>query len=94
MQITTSKGKTFDVGFIGALLRDGNRMMIELADARPFAEIAADFDGLETIKRENEHVKPGVISYEIYEGFTQLVGMQRNRETGAVRLTLERNGAA
>lgn len=91
MQITTSKEKTFNIRFIGALLRNGNRMMIELEDARPLCEIAADFDGLSTITKTDD-LKPGV--KEVFEGFTQLVGIQRNKGNGTVLLTLEKGDAA
>ena len=91
MQITTSKGKTFDVRFIGTLLRNGGRMMIELADDRPLWEIAEDFDGLSAVTKTDD-MKPGV--KEVYEGFTQLVGIQRNKGNGTVLLTLEKGDAA
>jgi len=90
MQITTNKGKAFDVLYIGAVYRNGNRMMIELGDDRPFAEIATDFDGLDTITREDS-IRPGV--KEVYEGFTRLVGMQLNASAGTIRLTLEKGDA-
>lgn len=86
MQIVTSKGKTFDVNYIGTLILNGNRMMIDIDDDRCFAEIAADFDGLETITK-TDAVKPGV--KEVYEGFSKLVAMARNAQDGSVRLTLE-----
>lgn len=91
MQITTSKGKTFDIQFIGALLRNGNRLMIELKDERPVPEIAADFDGLETITK-TDALKPGV--KEIFEGFAHLVGIQKNKGNGTVLLTLEKDDEA
>lgn len=91
MKITTSREKTFDIQFIGALLRNGNRLMIELKDERPVCEIAADFDGLETITK-TDALKPGV--KEVFEGFTQLVGIQRNKGNGTVLLTLEKGDAA
>lgn len=89
MQIVTSKGKTFDVNYIGTLIRNGNRVMIDIDDDRHFAEIAADFDGLETVTKTDEN-RPGV--KEIYEGFTRLTGMARNVQDGSVRLTLEKEG--
>lgn len=91
MQITTSKNKVFSVEFIGALFRDGSRVMIELADERPLAEIAADFDGLESIKAEKEVSKTTAKVYEMYEGYGKLVSIQRNKAVGTVRLTLERS---
>lgn len=88
MNITTSKGKTFDINFIHVPLRDGNRVMIDLADSRTLAKIAADFDGLTTITKTDD-IRPNVT--ETYEGFTRLVAIQRNTAAGTVRLTLERS---
>ena len=90
MKIATSKGKTFDIRFIGATLRGGKRMMIELEDSRPLWEIAEEFDGLSTITK-TDSARPGV--KEIYEGFSRLVGIQRNADNGTVRLTLEKDDA-
>lgn len=87
MKILTNDGKTFDITFIGALLRDGNRVMIELKDDRTLSEIAADFENLETITK-TDSARPNV--KEVFEGFTQLVSIQRNKATGTVRLTLEK----
>lgn len=94
MQITTSKDKTFEVEFMGLLLRDGSRVMIELADSRTLVEIAADFDGLESIKLEKDVSKTKGKVYEMYEGFTQLVNIQRNKAAGTVRITLEKGDVA
>ena len=91
MQITTSKNKTFEIRFIGALLRNGNRMMIELEDARALSEIAGDFEGLDTITK-TDSTRPN--EKTIFEGFTQLVGIQRNKGNGTVLLTLEKGDAA
>lgn len=87
MQIKTNRGKTFDALFAGAILRNGNRMMIELKDDRAFSEIAADFDGLDTITR-TEEARPGVS--EVYEGFSRLIGIALNEQTGTVRITLSK----
>ncbi len=87
MQITTSRGKTFDVRFISTLIRIRKKLTIEIEDVRPLAEIAADFDGLETIEK-TETERDGVKT--IYEGFTHLVSVTRNAEhEDHVRLTLE-----
>ena len=91
MTITTSKGKVFPVVFIGVLLRDGHRLVIDLPDSRPLSEVAADFEGLETVTKTNTKT-PGV--KEIYEGFTNLVEVHRNMAAGTVRVTLEKEGAA
>ena len=87
MQITTSKEKIFDIIFIGALMRDGNRVVIELEDDRALSEIAADFEGLETITK-TDSIKPN--DKEVYEGFTKLVSIHCNKAAGTVRITLEK----
>lgn len=91
MKITTSKGKTFEINFIWPMNRDGGRLMIELADDRPMAQIAQDFDGIETIEKTDEK-KPGV--KEVYEGYTSLVMMSRENYEGVIRLTLKKGDAA
>ncbi len=90
MQITTNKGKTYDILFIGTLIRNGSRVMIEMKYDRPMAEIAVDFDGL-TIITKTDADRPGV--KEVYEGFTRLTGMQHNKQAGTIRLTLEKDDA-
>lgn len=88
MKIETSKGKNFNIEFICSPLRDGSKAIIEMEDARPLAEIAADFDGLESIKKEDQRRGKGV--YEVYEGFSWLIAIQRDSSSGSVRLTLEK----
>ena len=87
MQIRTNDGKSFDIIFIGTLLRDGNRLVIELKDDRAFSEIAADFEGMETITKTDSR-KPN--RKDIYEGFTKLSGINENEATGTVRITLKK----
>ena len=85
MKITTSKGKTFDIRYIGSPLRDGDCLMIELNDNRLYSASAFDFEGLNTITMTDDDLPN---EKRIYEGFTQLDGMQRNKKNGSVRLTL------
>ena len=90
MTITLNNGKAFAINFICVPLRNGNRVLIDLDDGRTLSEIAADFEGAQTITKtasNNPNVK------EVFEGFTKLVGIQRNAEAGTVRLTLERSAA-
>ena len=65
--------------------------MIELADSRTLAKIAADFDGLTTITK-TDSTRPNVT--ETYEGFSNLIAIQQNTAAGTVRLTLERGDGA
>lgn len=86
MKLETSKGKTFDIRVICTSLRSPNKVLIELEDSRPLADIAAEFDGLDMLRAiETENV------YQVYEGFSKLVGIQRNTDAGTVRLTLEKD---
>jgi len=86
MRIKTSKGTTHDIRVMCEMLRNKNRALIELEDSRPLSEIAAEFDGLEWIRK---YMTAESTAYEMYEGFTRLCGIQRT-ETGTVRLTLEK----
>lgn len=89
MKLETSKGKTFDIRVICTSLRSPNMVLIELEDGRALAKIASDFDGLDTMRTyETESV------YQTYEGFNNLVGIQRNKAAGTVRITLEKGDAA
>lgn len=90
MQITLSNGKVFEVEFVGTLLRDGKRVVIEMVDDRALSQIAPDFEGVETITKTNSK---NLTVKEVYEGFTQLVEIHRNTAAGTVRLTLERSAS-
>ena len=87
MKITTNSGRMFDVSWIGATNRFGNKLMIELKDDRALSEVASDFEGVELIVKEDER-HPGV--KEVYEGFTHLVSMSKENADGVIRLTLEK----
>ena len=88
MKIKTSGGKVFDINIICSDIRSKNRVLIELDDDRTLAEIAGDFDGLDSFQKYDEALD-GV--FETYEGFRHLVTIRRVTESGAVRLTLERS---
>jgi len=90
MELTTSRGQTFDIQYIGKVLTNSRRMMIELEDERRLSEIAADFEDVQTFRRAEitPEGKP-----DIYEGYTNLVDVHRNTAAGNVRLTLERSDA-
>lgn len=89
MKIETSKGMNFNIEFICSPLRDGSKVIIEMEDDRSLAEIADDFDGLESIKKTVSGRNDKAV-YEMYEGFSRLVGIQRDTASGSVRLTLEK----
>lgn len=80
MKITTNKGKTYEVNFAFAPTTGGN-CMVEIKDTRPMAEIAAEFEGVEKMIREDEDEGNAV-----YEGYTMLVSIVRNVQRGTVLL--------
>lgn len=90
MRIETSAGKVFPIRVMCEALRNKNQVLIELEDDRPLIKIIKDFDGLTFIKRYQAE-KSTV--YEMYEGFTKLVAIQRKTDAGTVRLTLEKGDA-
>lgn len=86
MQIRTDQQKTFDVNYAWGPVRSTGELMIELtADARPISEIAADFEGVQVFDRPDEH--QGNMTFV---GYTELVSVVRDRNTGAVLLVLRR----
>lgn len=86
MRIETSRGKTFDAEFICLPLRDRSKAIVELNDTRSLAEIAADLDGLEWLKKIDDDGNGSV--YEVFEGFNRLIGIQRDLSDDGVRVTL------
>lgn len=84
MKITTSKGKTLDANWAFGPTSGSGSLMIEIPDNRRMSEIAADFEGNSRIEKTDE-TKPGVT--EIYEGFTELAAIQRNKN-GSVLVKL------
>lgn len=78
MQIKTSKGKTYEANFAFAPTTDGN-CMVEIVDKRPIAEIAAEFDGVGKITREDADEGKAE-----YEGYTVLTSVVRNVQRGTV----------
>lgn len=87
MKIETSRGKTFDAEFVCLPLRDKSKAIIELNDTRSLAEIAADLDGLEWLKKIDDG--NGSV-YEVFEGFNRLIGIQRDLSDDGVRVTLSK----
>lgn len=81
MKITTNKGKTLDVNWAFGPTSESGSLMIEIPDNRRLSEIAADFEGNSRIEKTDK-MKPGVT--EIYEGFTELAAIQRNKNGSAL----------
>lgn len=88
MTVKTDRGKTFDVNYAWGPVRSTGELMIELtADARPISEIASDFEGVQVFDRPDEH--QGNMTFV---GYTELVSVVRDRNTGAVLLALRMEG--
>lgn len=87
MKIRTSKGSEFSVNWIWGPLQGTNQIMIDFTDTRSVKEIAAELEGCDVIEREDERRK-GV--KEVYEGYTEVVSVIRERLTSSVRVTLEK----
>ena len=86
MTVKTDRGKTFDVNYAWGPVRSTGELMIELtADARPLSQIAADFEGVQAFERVAE--TEGNMTFQ---GYTELVSVVRDRNTGAVLLALRR----
>ena len=85
MKTETSKGKTFEASTAFVSVRDSNRLMMDVMDMRAISEVAADFEGVETLTQEDaQHVE------HVFRGFTVLAAASRNKSDGSVRITLEK----
>ena len=84
MKIETSKGKSLEIRMITAM-NGGENVMLVIADDRPMSEIAADLEGCNTLTKTDankQNVK------EVYEGYTRIVSMQREKYSGMMRVIL------
>lgn len=84
MKLTTSRNKEYDVIMIGGPTRTSGTVMMEMLDERRLPEIAAEFDGLDWMKRESE-----TEGNKEYTGFSVLRSIQR-RQGGTVLLSFAR----
>lgn len=82
MLLKTSKNKEYTVDWVDTVM-DG-KLFLQMADIRHLPEIAAEFDGLEWLKREDENQGD-----KLYEGFDTLHHIQR-ADPGVVIISIER----
>ena len=80
-------GKSYEIEFISTAAYAGNQIVIELMDDQPLSQIAADFEGRETITR-TDTIRPEITT--TYSGYTELIDIRRNQANGSVRLTLKK----
>lgn len=55
MTLTTSRNKTYNVDWIDGPTITNGMVMLQMHDTRRLPEIAEEFDGLESMKRESEN---------------------------------------
>lgn len=84
MTLTTDRGKTFEVAWAWAPVGEDDDLMFALTDARPLAEIAADFEGCKRFHRTSELEQPLEVDYDGYTRIRSIVRQKRDR----VQLTL------
>lgn len=84
MTITTNRNQTYTVDWIDSLLTDPKKLLMQMEDARPIAQIVPDFDGLTRIDRVSE-----TQGDKTYEGYTSLTGISRKND-GKILITMER----
>lgn len=88
MMMTTSKGKTFDVDWMGEALWP-NEMTLQYKDERPIVEIAEDFHNVEKFTYEDALGR--LIDAD---GYTNLVsiGQLHNVSPRTLQITVGRTG--
>lgn len=84
MIITTDKGKTYNVAWAYAPAGEDGDLMLEYSDARPMAQIAADWEGCERINRQSDEEGDAQ-----YKGYTRIRSIVRRRGD-AVQVTMMR----
>ena len=72
MKLLTSDGKTYAVDWIDGPTITTGRVVLQMQDSRNLSEIAADFEGLAWMKRENEEQGD-----KLFEGYSELVNVAR-----------------
>ena len=87
--ITTSSGKTLDIKWVlGPISND--QILIDLDGDFAISKLAAKFENQASF-RVDDDATPG--KYDMYEGYTQLVGVTRMKNKNVTRLTLEKGDA-
>ena len=85
MKTETNRGNVFEASRAFVSVRDSNRLMLDVMDARTIGEAAPDFEGVEMLTQEdNQHVE------YVYRGFTELAAISRNDSDGSLRITLKK----
>lgn len=84
MTLKTSKGNTYEIQWADVASKTGH-LFIQMEDERKLSEIAAEFEELDWLKREDAHQGD-----KLFEGYSALK-IIRQVEPGVVILTLDKN---
>lgn len=84
--ITTNNGKTLEIKWVLGPIANG-QIIVDLDGDYAISEIAPDFEN-QTTFRVNDDAEKG--KYNMYEGYTKLVSVDRKNFKGVTRLMLEK----
>lgn len=68
-----------------SVLRGGEQVLLAIYDERPLSQVAAEYEGCAVLTKRSER-QPNV--KEVFEGYTQLVSIQRSAPGEMVRIVL------
>jgi len=86
MKLTTSTGKTYDVYWIDGPTVTSGAVVLQMDDSRKLSEIATEFEGVESLKRESE-----TQGNKEWNGYTMLQRISR-LDNGRVLISLCKEG--
>lgn len=86
MNVTTSKGKIFDIDWMWGPVGIDDDLMLQMHDGRPLSEIAADFEGCDHFHRESE--LEGNMDWDGYTVLKSIIRPNPYRTPEAVQITL------
>lgn len=86
MVLETSLNKTYEVDWVDVATITSGNLLLQMADQRPLHLIAAEFDGLEWLRRKSEEQGD-----KLFEGFKRLIRISRKDNT-SVLLVLSKEG--
>lgn len=84
MTVTTSKNLTYQVQWVDTSPFNAGALAMQMTDARPLPEIAAEFDGLTEIVRKDENQGD-----KTFSGYSRLVGIKRLGDDVLIQMEAE-----
>lgn len=85
--ITTSSGKLFDIEWEPAPVGD-MKILLDIQCDMPISEISPCFEGQSILTYTDDERLD--ITPKLFEGYTDLIGVEWKKNKGIVRLTLEK----